>query len=159
MITLKDIRISKRMTQTEAALVTGVSLRTYKTYEGDKSKHSSFKYADMMRRLESHIPIDERHGILAREEIQRGVRRVLSEYEGEVKYCILFGSYARGRARCDSDVNLLVSTSATGLRLRDMEMRLRDEMRKRVTLLERRSLLSGDASLLDEVLMHGVRIY
>ncbi len=158
MITLKDIRLSKRMTQSEAALATGVSLRSYKTYETDKSKQSSNKYSDMMRRLETHVPIDEKNGILTREEIARAVQRVLREYEGEVRYCLLFGSYARERARRDSDVNLLVSTSATGLRLRDMEMRLRDALRKRVSLRERRELVS-DSALLDAVLMHGVRIY
>ena len=94
----------------------------------------------------------------AEEEIRRGARRVLSEYEDEVAYAVLYGSYAAGKAKRDSDVNLLICTRVTGLRLADMKARLEDVLRKRVSLLERKALLFPDAPL-DEILMHGVRVY
>ena len=84
--------------------------------------------------------------------------RILSEYEGEVSYAVLFGSYARGKASRESDVNLLISTRVTGLRLADMKARLEYVLRKRVSLLERRALSLTD-SRLDDALMHGIRVY
>ena len=139
-------------------MVLGVSLRSYKSYENEKEKEKTDKYKYLLMRLESHVAIDERHGILTTEEIRRGVRRILAEYEDEVSYAILFGSYAKEKARRDSDVNILISTRVTGLRLADMKARLEDVLRKRVSLLERKALLSPDSPL-DEILMHGVRVY
>ena len=155
---LKDIRISKRMTQDEAALALGVSVRSYKSYENDKEKWSTLKYKYMAERLESHVSIDEKHGILTVEEIKRACKRVFGEYGSEVSYAILYGSYAKSKARRDSDVNLLISTSVTGLRLADMRARLEDVLRKRVSILERKKI-TPDGTLLDELLMHGVRVY
>ena len=139
-------------------MVLGVSLRSYKSYENEKEKEKTDKYKYLLMRLESHVAIDERHGILTTEEIRRGVRRILAEYEDEVSYAILFGSYAKEKARRDSDVNILISTRVTGLRLADMKARLEDVLRKRVSLLERKALLSPDSPL-DEILRHGVRVY
>ena len=146
------------MTQEEAALALGVSLRSYKSYENEKEKEKTDKYKYLLSRLENHISIDEKHGVLTLEEIKRGVRRILGEYEGEVSYAILFGSYAKGKANRESNVNLLISTRVTGLRLSDMRLRLEDVLRKRVSILERRSLVLNEPYL-DEVLMHGVRVY
>lgn len=36
--TLKEIRKSKNLTQEQAALLSNISLRSYKTYENDESK-------------------------------------------------------------------------------------------------------------------------
>ena len=155
---LKDVRLSKRMTQEDAALALGVSLRSYKSYENEKEKEKTDKYKYLLMRLENHVAIDERHGVLTTEEIRRGVRRILTEYESEVSYAILYGAYALEKATRESEVKLLISTRVTGLRLADMRARLEDVLRKRVSLLERKALLSPDAPL-DEILMHGVRVY
>ncbi len=146
------------MTQEEAALALGISLRSYKSYENEKEKERTDKYKYLLSRLENYVSIDEKHGTLTLDEIKRGVRRILSEYEGEVSYAILFGSYAKGKANRESNVNLLISTRVTGLRLSDMRLRLEDVLRKRVSILERKALLSPDAPL-DEILMHGIRVY
>ena len=158
MSALKDTRLSKRMTQEEAALALGVSLRSYKSYENEKEKEKTDKYKYLLSRLEDHISIDEKHGVLTLEEIKRGVRRILGEYEDEVTYAVLYGAYAQGKATRESDVKLLISTRVTGLRLADMRLRLEDVLRKRVSILERRSLVLTEPYL-DEVLMHGVRVY
>ena len=155
---LRDIRISKRMTQSEAALALGISVRSYKSYENDVNKREKDKYKYLVSRLEAHVAIDRKHGVLTLEEIKRGCKRILSEYESEVSYAVLFGSYARGKARKDSDVNLLISTSVSGLRLSDMRARLEDVLHKRVSLLERKLLPSSPLAL-DQILMYGIRVY
>jgi predicted nucleotidyltransferase len=81
---------------------------------------------------------------------------VLDEYS--VKYCILFGSYAKGSANEKSDVDLVISTEVTGLRFFGIAERLRRELHKKVDLLDLRQL-NNNAELLDEILKDGVKIY
>ena len=64
MSTLKELRIAKGLTQEEASVLLGVSLRSYKTYENDEGKIGTIKYNYMLEKLEKHIPLDEEHGVL-----------------------------------------------------------------------------------------------
>ena len=107
MSTLKQLRLSKKLTQQEAATILGVSLRSYKEYENNEVKVGTLKYRSMVSELEKHVVLDEEHGILTLDEIKQGCKAVLDEYD--VKYCILFGSYAKGKATEKSDVDLLIS--------------------------------------------------
>ena len=156
---LKLIRASKRMTQKDAALAIGISLRSYKTYENDPKMQKMLKYTYLCERLEAHIPVDEKHGILTEEDIRRSVRKILNEYEGEVRYAVLYGAYAKDKKPHPADtVDLLVCTRVSGLRFYDMKNRLRDALRKNVLLTESRELMKNE-SLLDEILTTGKRIY
>ena len=156
MSTLKELRIAKGLTQEQARALLGVSLRSYKTYENDESKIGTLKYNYMIEQLERHVPLDEEHGILTIDEIKNACKAVLDEYP--VKYCILFGSYAKGLATENSDVDLLISTDVTGLRFFGMAERLRNELHKKVDLLDLRQL-SENRDLIDEILKDGIRIY
>lgn len=51
MLTLKELRKFKGLTQEECAKVVGVPLRTYQNYENDSSKESSYKYYEIMKSL------------------------------------------------------------------------------------------------------------
>ncbi|MBR2957727.1 MAG: nucleotidyltransferase domain-containing protein [Clostridia bacterium] len=153
---LKILRISKKLTQQQASDLLGVSLRSYKQYENDTEKENSIKYRYMLETLEKYIAIDEEHGILTLDEIKSACKTVLNEYE--VKYCILFGSYAKGTATETSDVDLLVSANVGGMRFFGMAERLRTQLRKKVDLLDIRQL-KENTELLDEILKDGVRIY
>ena len=156
MSTLKEIRLSKGLTQEKASAILGVSLRSYKTYENDESKTKTIKYSYMVERLEKLVTIDEEHGILSINEIKSVCSSVLKEYS--VKYCILFGSYAKGIATEQSDVDLLISTDVTGLRFFGIAERLRSALHKKVDLLDLRQL-NDNAILLDEILKDGVKVY
>lgn len=156
MSSLKELRISKKLTQKEASSLVGVSLRSYKDYENDVTKENTPKYRFMMQEIEKHITLDEEHGILTVKEIENACRKVFDEYE--VKYCILFGSYAKGKANEKSDVDLLISTETTGLRFYGLAERLRNELKKQVDLLDSRQLLNNLA-LIDEIMEDGVKIY
>ena len=156
MSSLKELRISKNLTQKEACAILGVSLRSYKDYENDVAKTNTPKYRFMMHELEKHITLDEEHGILTIKEIENACRKVFDEYK--VKCCILFGSYAKGKANEKSDVDLLISTETTGLRFYGLAERLRNELKKQVDLLDSRQLLNNLA-LIDEILEDGVKIY
>ena len=87
-MTLKEIRLAKRITQTEACKYLGVSLRSYKEYENNLNKENTFKYKYMMEELKKINYIDEEHGILTLDEIKSIVSKVFEEYD--VSYCYLF---------------------------------------------------------------------
>jgi predicted nucleotidyltransferase len=106
--------------------------------------------------LEKINPIDEEHGILTIDDIKNACKMVLDEYS--VKYCVLFGSYAKGKATELSDVDLLISSDVTGLRFFGIAERLREELHKKVDLLDLRQLKNNE-ELLDEILKDGIRVY
>ena len=75
-----------------------------------------------------------------------------------IKRIYLFGSYAKGRATGGSDVDLLISTETTGLKYFELVERLRQQLHKKVDVLDTKQLLKNP-ELLDEVLKDGIRIY
>ena len=156
MSTLKELRKAKGLTQEGASVLLGVSLRSYKTYENDQGKVGTLKYNYMLEHLEKYVSLDEEHGILTLDEIKNACKEVLDDYS--VKYCILFGSYARGGATEKSDVDLIISTDVTGLRFFGIAEKLRNVLHKRVELLDSKQLINNK-DLIDEVLMDGIKIY
>ena len=156
MSTLKSIRVSKGLTQRDASALLGISLRSYKTYENDESRQGTFKYNYMLEILKNHIVLDEEHGILTVDRIKEACSTVFRGYP--VKYCILFGSYAKGLAGEKSDVDLLISADVSGLKFFGIAEALRVELGKKVDLLDLNQLISN-TELLDEILKDGIRIY
>ena len=53
-MTLKELRISKNLNQSECAKYLGISLRTYQTYENDGSKINTSKYNAIYKKLEGY---------------------------------------------------------------------------------------------------------
>ena len=76
----------------------------------------------------------------------------------DVEYCYLFGSYARGTATELSDVDLIVSTSITGLKFYGLVERLRVNLNKKVDVLDINQLVNNK-DLLNEILKDGIKIY
>lgn len=155
-MTLKELRKQKGLTQNASAAYLGVPLRTYQNYENDDKKHDTIKYAYMMQKLEQYGFIDESHGVLGIETIKDVCGRVFEHFN--VDYCYLFGSYAKGKAKETSDVDLLVSTKETGMRFYDLVETLREKLKKKVDVLNREQL-NNNETLLDEILKDGVKIY
>lgn len=153
---MKALRKKCGYTQKEAADKFGISLRTYISYENDESKSTSMKYRYMINELENLSHMDEEHGVLSVDEIRKICDDVFKNYD--VKYCYLFGSYAKGNATQSSDVDLLISTNVTGLKYYEMVESLRDNLHKKIDLLDLKQL-SNNNELLDEVLSDGVKIY
>ncbi len=155
-MTLRELRKSKGITQQEAARYVEVPLRTYTNYENDPSKQTSIKYKYIMEKLFSYGYVDEESGVLSLDEIRNACARVFSRYP--VDYGYLFGSYAKGMATPTSDVDLFVSTSLTGIQFFALIEELRDELKKKVDLLDQ-TQLTDNFALTNEILKDGIRIY
>lgn len=155
-MTLKELRKQKKMTQIECAKYLGIPVRTYQNYETNESKASSMKYAFMMQKLEEYGFVDETHGILSVEQITDVCKNVFSDYD--IEYCYLFGSYAKGKATEQSDVDLLIATSISGMLFYDLVESVREGLKKKVDVLKSEQL-NGNPDLMNEILKDGVKIY
>ena len=153
---LKEIRISKQLTQTEAANILSVSVRSYKDYENVIEKANTPKYHYLCEKLAKYNMVDEEHGLLTLENIKKIVRKIFDKYE--VNFCYLFGSYAKGNATPKSDVDLIVDTSVTGLDFFGLVEELRNELHKKVDLLKINQL-ENNQDLIREIMKYGVKIY
>ena len=156
MSALKEIRIEKGFTQSQAAKLVGVSLRSYKSYENDESKIGTIKYNYMLEQLTKINLIDEEHGILTQDSIIKKCSAIFQKYN--VEYCYLFGSYAKGKAKPDSDVDLFISSDVKGLQFFALVEELRNALHKRVDALDIRQL-NNNPNLINEILKDGIKIY
>ena len=156
MMTLKELRSSKSLTQKAAAALCGIPLRTYVRYENNPDAEGSLKYQYLFQEISQYGFVDENHGVLSKEDIVRSCNLVFQTYP--VEYCYLFGSYAKGIATETSDVDLLLRTNITGIKFYGLVERLRETLKKNVDVLEVRQL-TNNPELINEILRDGVKIY
>ncbi len=155
-MTLRNLRKAKKLTQEECARYLGMPLRTYQNYETDHAKAGTMKYKYMIQKLEEFGFVDESHGILSVGQIIEICTAVFRNFD--VDYCYLFGSYAKGKATESSDVDLLVSTTVSGIQFFDLAESLREALQKKVDVLNLEQL-SENPELINEILKDGLRIY
>ena len=153
---LKKLRMEKKMTQKEVADLAGISLRSYKSYENDEDKRNTLKYRYIMELLMRINFIDEEHGLLTIDDITSKCSEVFKQYN--VKFCYLFGSYAKGKETPVSDVDLLISADVKGLRFYGMTEELRNSLHKKVDILDVNQL-RDNLPLIEEILKDGIKIY
>ncbi len=155
-MTLKQLRKQKNLTQSACAAYLDVPLRTYQNYENDPQKQNTIKYQFMFQKLDQYGFLDETHGILSLESIKTICAEVFNGKD--ISYCYLFGSYAKGKAGEHSDVDLLLSTSVSGMQFYDLVEELRERLRKKVDVLNQ-DQLKDNFPLVEEVLKDGIKIY
>lgn len=155
---LKDYRNKIGITINEASIITNVPVRTYIRYENDEKYGSVLKRNQMLLSLQEKYEITEVKGILSVEQIIKCVEKILINYQNEVSFCYLFGSYAKGYAKEDSDVDLCISTTLKGMAYVGLIEELRVSLNKKVDLI-RLSDLADNMELVNEIMKDGVRIY
>ena len=154
--TLKEIRKEIGFTQNQAADYLNISVRSYKSYENDPSKVDTIKYAYMLEKLSKLNFVDESHGIISIEHIKNKCAEIFKDYN--IEYAYLFGSYAKDKAKEDSDVDLLISSTVKGLKYYGLVEKLNNCLRKKIDLLDSDQLVNNP-ELLNEILKDGIRIY
>ena len=151
---LREIRIKKDLTQIEAADLLGISRRTYQKYESTENFDEKYQY--LLHRMKTKTIIDEDHGILSIDLIKSVVNEVFKNYD--IKSCYLFGSYAKGKAKETSDIDLMIDSSITGLDFYGLIEELRERLNKKIDLLTLNSL-SNNSAMLVEIIRDGIKIY
>ena len=155
-MTLRELRKNKAITQKEAADFVEVPLRTYINYENDPSKQVSVKYKYIFDTLYSYGIGNNELRVLSLDAIKESCAEVFSQYP--VEYCYLFGSYAKGKATPESDVDLLVSTTVSGLKFFGLVEELRHKLKKNVDVLDKNQIVNN-FELTNEILKDGIKIY
>ena len=156
-MTLKELRLSFGLTQTEAAAAVNVPLRTYARYES-KPAETNLKYQRIIELLSDKYEITETKGIYSLVSLKEIVLDVISQYKEDVSFCYLFGSYAKGYAKDDSDVDLCINTTLTGFRFVGLVEKLREAMHKRVDVI-RFNDLTNNLGLINEIMKDGIKLY
>lgn len=156
---VQEIRERYNLSQQQAANIACVPLRTYVRYDTNESYGSAIKRAYIIEKIESSCKITEEFGVLSIEQIKTIVKGVFDkDYAGLIECCYLFGSYAKGYAKGESDVDLCVSTELTGLKFVGLIEELRQALNKKVDLI-RLSDLNNNIELVKEIMKDGVKIY
>ena len=174
-MTLFDLRKEYGLSQLDAANICGVPLRTYVRYEGDNNYGSGLKRTAIVKALNDKCEITEEKGILSLDQITKGVRNIVeTKYRDSVSMCYLFGSYAKGKAKDDSDicqndiftlfyyatdksdVNLCVSTELKGLDFVGLAEDIHIKLHKKVDLIR---LDNASTELIYEIMKGGLKIY
>ena len=158
-MTLKELRTEYKLSQLEVANILGIPERTYRRYENDNNYGSSIKRRMFIEMLNEHCEVTETKGLLTIEQITEIVNRLFNEeYKGQIDFCYLFGSYAKGLANEQSDVDLYVSSSLTGIHFIGLIEKLRQNLHKKVDLI-RSSELNNNIELVNEIMKGGIKIY
>ena len=157
-MTLKELRAEYKLSQLEVASILGIPERTYHRYESDDNYGSEIKRKVFINTLNNRFEIIEDKGLLTVELIKDKVTKLFDlEYKGQIDFCYLFGSYAKGLANDKSDVDLYFSSSLTGLRFVGLIERLRQALHKKVDLI-RSSELSNNIELANEIMKDWIKI-
>jgi hypothetical protein len=156
---LKESRVAYGLSQIDAAKIAGVPVRTFRRYEMDEGYGSPLKRRMFIQLLEEQCEITEEKGVLTIAKIQSELTRLFeNKYQGEIDFCYLFGSYAKGKAVDRSDVDLYIVSSLKGLRFLGLAEDIRQALHKKVDVL-RPSQLQANVELMNEIMKTGIKIY
>ena len=156
---LKELRSSFGITQQQAAMTVGMPLRTYIRYERDEEYGDILKRTKIQDVLIEEYSITEEKGVLTIDTIESEISKLInSDYLNKIQYCCLFGSYAKGYAKANSDIDLCVSTNLTGFEFLGLVEAIRQRLHKNIDLI-RVSELKNNLELMEEILKDGVIIY
>lgn len=156
---LLETRNKYHLSQVLAAKSLNIPVRTYIRYECDNNYGSSLKRESMIKLLIDKYEITEDKGLLSIEEIKNSLSSLFeNEYKNQIDFCYLFGSYAKGYAKENSDVDLCVATSLTGLAFAGLSESIRNVLNKRIDLI-RFSNLKNNLDLIKEIMKDGIKIY
>ena len=149
---LKELRKQLGLTQPEAANLLNIPFRTYCRYEDQPQYESTFKYNQMMSVLNEKASSI----VLKIETIKEVVSNICSKHK--VNACYLFGSYAKGKARSDSDVDLMIVSELEGIEYYQLLGDLENRLKKKIDLIRLETAIQN-VKLMNEILKEGVKIF
>lgn len=156
---LVDLRKGYGLSQKDASAILNVPERTYRRYEQDENYGSIFKRQMFINILNEHCAVTETKGVLTVNNIITAIKNLFDiEYKGQIEFCYLFGSYAKGYAKESSDVDLCVATNLSGLKFAGLSESIRQVIHKKIDLI-RFSNLNGNIELINEIMKDGIKIY
>lgn len=157
--TILETRNKYGISQIEAANIARIPIRTFRRYETDNQYGDESKREIICHRINNHFLVNEEKGLLTINEIRVKLTELFNrQYKWIINFCYLFGSYAKGTSRENSDVDLYVSSNLTGFKFVGLMEKIRQTLHKKIDLI-RDSELENNFALIYEILKTGIKIY
>ena len=156
-MTLRETRAQYGVSAKEISENINIPLRTYVRYE-QKEDVNNLKYIKILELLKEKYSITEDKGVYTLEQLKKLICEVLYEYNENIEFCYIFGSYAKGYATENSDVDICVNTSLSGLKFVGLIEKLREKLNKKVDVI-RFNDLKNNFELINEIMKDGIKIY
>ncbi|MFU8793589.1 MAG: nucleotidyltransferase domain-containing protein [Acholeplasmataceae bacterium] len=158
---LKAIRENLGLTQLEISNLIGIPVNTIRNWEQETRTPSEWTLNLLIDRIlresnEQQMVVDESTGILSFLTIKKGVVKIAEKYD--IKRIYLFGSYVKGQATANSDIDLYMESDLYGLEYFEFVEQLRENLKKKVEVLSNKTI--QEHSKIDEdIKKTGVLIY
>lgn len=149
---LKEIRKQLGLTQPEAAVILNIPFRTYCRYEDEEQYKGTFKYNQMLSLLNNYAD----KVVLSIDLIKKTVTDICQKHDVNAVY--LFGSYAKNKARSDSDIDLMIVSGIEGIEYYQLLNELETKLKKKIDLLRLETAIQN-VKLMKEILKDGIKIY
>jgi predicted nucleotidyltransferase len=158
---IKIVRENLELTQEQVSLLTGVPVKTLRNWEQEVRKPSEWTIDLVMDRLlrvkmEEYAKIDESSGVLSFLTIKENISKIAKNYDIEKVY--LFGSYVKGQATQNSDVDLYMESDLYGLKYFEFVEQLRENLKKKVEVLSNKTVQEY-SKIDEEIKKSGALIY
>ena len=149
---LKELRKQLGLTQPEVAAILNIPFRTYCRYEAEEQYKGTFKYNQMLSLLNNcsgkiTLSIDV---------IKKTVSEICEKFSVSAVY--LFGSYAKNKAKSDSDIDLMIVSEIEGIEYYQLLNELETKLNKKIDLLRLETAIQN-VKLMNELLKDGIKIY
>lgn len=158
---LQSIRKELGYTQEEACKILKKSRRSLQFYENEESQLSNKQeqvYEELVKGLSDILKRDYSGRIYTVKQIKKIATNVFSKHK-EVQCAYLFGSYSRGEATAESDIDILViAPELLGFAFGGVVYELMEAFGKNVDLLTLESI-SDNVNFLSQILWKGEKIY
>ncbi len=158
---VKVIRENLELTQEQVSILTGVPVKTLRNWEQEVRKPSEWTIDLIVDRLlrekmEEYLNEMGAPGVLSYLTIKKCVSDVAKDYDIDQIY--LFGSYVKGSAKEDSDIDLYMKSSLYGLDYFGFAETLRKKLHKKIGLLSNKTV-KHESKIEQEIRKTGVLIY
>lgn len=158
---IKIVRENLELTREQVSLLTGVPVKTLRNWEQEVRKPSEWTIDLVMDRLlrvkmEEYATIDETTGVLSFLTIKENVSDLAKSYDIDKIY--LFGSYIKGKAKEDSDIDIFMESPLSGLDFFGFAEALRQRLGKKIGLLSSKTV-EPNSTIENEIYKTGVLIY
>ncbi len=161
MNSIKQIRLNMNMTQEEVSKLIGVPVKSIRNWEQEIRKPSQWTIDLIIDRLLREKngkvqTVDETTGILSFLSIKKAIHEVANRYNVDRIY--LFGSYAKGEASGQSDIDLFMESELFGLDYFEFIEVLREHLGKKIELLSDQTIQKS-SRIDQEIQSTGILIY
>ena len=158
---LKTVRENLGLTQLEISSLIGIPVNTIRNWEQEARTPSEWALNLLIDRIlresnEQHNVVDEATGILSFLTIKKNISEIAKKYDIERVY--LFGSYVKGQATENSDVDLYMESDLYGLEYFEFVEQLRENLKKKVEVLSNKTV-QKQSKIDEEIKKTGVLIY